>query len=411
MELAARDETVVPRPPRVLVFTTLFPNPAQPRLGVFVRDRVAAVAAHHPTRVVAPILARSPARFVDRGAPSSVPLRERQGTLDVEHPRFTTLPAIGRATDDLLLYWQTLAAITRLRVEFPFDLIDAHYAFPDGAAAVRLGKHFRVPVCVTVRGGDIDMLPRYRLRRAAIARTLRDADLVMSVSEHLARGAVALGCSPKRIRVIPNGIDGRKFAPMDQRRARQQLEIPAEQRLLLCVGNLLEEKGQHVLVEALGRLRARGASVPQLVIIGSDQWGGRLYLKRIEELIAALGLGAHVRLLGSQPQDVVATWYGAADLLVLPTFREGCPNVVREALGCGTPVVASNVGGVPELITSDAVGMLVTPGDVDGLASALEVALHRPWDRAAIALAGSTRHWTNVAESVSAEFYALVSHA
>lgn len=396
--------------PRVLVFTTLFPNPMQPRLGVFVRDRVAAVAAHHPTRVVAPILVRSPTRRLSQRSGVGVPRCERQGDLEVHHPRFTTLPALGRAADALLLYWQTLSAITSLRKEFPFDLIDAHYAFPDGAAAVKLGRRFRVPVSITVRGGDIDMLPRYRLRRGAITRTLRDADLILSVSEHLARGAADLGGPQHRIRVIPNGIDGHKFAPMDQRLARQRLGIPAEQRLLICVGNLLAEKGQHVLLEALGRLRARGASVPHAVIIGSDQWGGTRYQRQIEEQISSLELIPKVRLLGSQPQDVIATWYSAADLLVLPTFREGCPNVVREALACGTPVVASNVGGVPELITSDALGMLVPPGDAERLAGALDAALQRQWDRRVIAQAGSARHWPKVAESVSFAFRALVAH-
>jgi teichuronic acid biosynthesis glycosyltransferase TuaC len=395
--------------PRVLVFTTLFPNPAQPRLGVFVRDRVAAVAAHHSTRVVAPILVRSPARRLDQGSSSAVPLREQQADLEVHHPRFTTFPAVGRAADALMLYWQTVAAVRRLRAEFPFDLIDAHYGFPDGAAAVMLGKHFGVPVSVTVRGGDIDLLPRYRLRRGVIARTLQAADLIIAVSEHLARGVRGLGALPHRIRVIPNGIDGRTFAPIDQRLARQRLEIQPEQRLLVCVGNLLAEKGQHILVEALGRLRARDASTPHVAIIGSDQWGGSRYLTLLTERIAALDLGQHVRLLGSQPQEVVATWYAAADLLVLPTFREGCPNVVREALACGTPVVASNVGGVPELITSDAVGLLVRSGDVDDLANALQTALQHRWDRAAIAAAGSTRHWSKVAESVSSEFHTLAS--
>lgn len=398
-------------PARVLVFTTLFPNPAQPRLGVFVRDRVAAVAAHHPTRVVAPILVRSPTRRLDIGSSSAVPAREQQGDLTVYHPRFTTLPALGRAADALMLYWQTVQHIRHLREEFRFDLIDAHYAFPDGAAAVMLGKLFRVPVAVTVRGGDIDMLPRYRLRRGIISRTLRDANLIISVSEHLARGARNLGATSHCIRVIPNGIDGDKFSPVEQGLARQQLGIAPARPLLVCVGNLLAEKGQHVLIDALGRLRTPGTTPPDVVFIGSDQWGGSRYLQQLEERIAALQLAEHVRFLGSQPQDVVATWYAAADLLVLPTFREGCPNVVREALGCGTPVVASNVGGVPELITSEALGLLVPAGDSDALANALQTALQRRWDRVAIAAAGSTRHWSKVAESVSAEFLALAASA
>jgi len=393
--------------PRVVVFTTLFPNPAQPRLGVFVRDRVAAVAAACPTRVVAPILTRFPARKLDRGSTASVPIQERHAGLDVYHPRFATVPGVCRAADALLLFRQSVATVRRVRAEFPFDLIDAHYAFPDGAAAVLLGRHFGVPVCVTLRGGDIDLLPRFRLRRRVIQQTLQQAHRIFAVSEHLARGAAALGLRRERIRVIPNGIDGSTFVSMDRDVARQQLGIPPQRRLLLCVGNLLAEKGQHVLIEALGRLRSFNGDAPHLTIIGSNQWGRVDYTRQLEQRIRELGIGDSVSMIGSQPQDRLATWYNAADLLVLPTFREGCPNVVREALACGTPVVASNVGGVPELITSDAVGLLVEAGDVAALADAVRAALVRRWDREVIMSIGRRRTWPVVAAAVVEEFQTL----
>jgi len=397
----------LPGGPGVLVFTTLFPNPAQPRLGVFVRDRVAAVAAHCPTRVVAPV--QSPfGRWLRKGPSAPVPVRECQAGLDVYHPRFTTMPGVGRFADGFLLYVQTVAQAVRLRKAFAFQLIDAHYAFPDGTAAVLLGRHFRVPVCITVRGGDLDLLPRYRMRRGVIAWTLRHADKVVAVSQHLAHKAGELGAEQPRVCVVPNGIDTSTFSPVDQREARRRTGIPEAMRLLLCVGNLTPEKGQHVVVEALARLAANGPGAPHLVVIGNDQWGGGEYGPEVERRVQQLGLGERVRLIGSRPQTELAMWYNAADLLVLPTFREGCPNVVREALACGLPVVASRVGGVPELISTDDVGLLTDPGDVESLAGAITTALQRRWNRSAIAGIGRRRTWPSVGAIVADEFRTLV---
>jgi glycosyltransferase involved in cell wall biosynthesis len=388
--------------PRVLVFTTLFPNPAQPLRGVFVRHRIAALAHHCPTRVVAPILDRR-GRWGRNGRASVL---ERQGPLEVSHPPYTTLPLLGRCTDGLVLYLQVLAHMRRIHEEFPFDVIDAHYAFPDGAAATLLAARFRVPVAVTVRGGDLDLLPRFRLRRRAITRTLRRANRIFAVSQHIAARAVELGAARRSVRVVPNGVDPATFSYADSDAARRILGIPSGQPLVLCVANLLAEKGQHVLVEALARMGAR-AGDPQLVLIGSDPSPRGVYRRRLERLIARSGLVSRVRLLGSVDQEVLRHWYRAADLLVLPTFREGSPNAVREALACGTPVVGSRVGGVPELITSEELGLLVDPGDVDGLARSVREALQRSWDRPKIAARAGGRDWPAVGATIGRELAEL----
>jgi len=179
--------------------------------------------------------------------------------------------------------------------------------------------------------------------------------------------------------------------------------------ILLCVANLLAEKGQHVLIEALARMKASGGE-PLLVVIGSDPSPMRAYRRRLERLIAQHDLGHRIRLLGSVDQQVLPHWYRAADLLVLPTFREGGPNVVREALACGTPVVASRVGGVPELVTSEEMGLLVEPGDVDGLARSLHDALQRSWDRPKIAARAGGRDWQSVGTAIGRELARLAEH-
>jgi glycosyltransferase involved in cell wall biosynthesis len=400
-ELAPASE-LEPVGPRVLVFTTLFPNPAEPLRGVFVRHRIAALAEHCPTRVVAPILDRS-RLWGGSGRPR---VHEQRSRLEVSHPPYTTLPLLGRCTDGVVLYLQVLAHLRRIHEEFPFDVIDAHYAFPDGAAATLLAARFRVPVAVTVRGGDLDLLPRFRLRRRAITRTLRRADRIFAVSEHIAARAVDLGAPRASILVVPNGVDPATFCYDDPRAARRILGVPLDRPLVVCVGNLLAEKGQHVLIAALARM-ATDAGEPHLVLIGSDPSPLGAYRRRLERLIADSGLAGRARLLGSLDQELLRHWYQAADLLVLPTFREGSPNVVREALACGTPVVASRVGGVPELVTGAEMGLLVEPGDAAGLARAVGRALQTSWDRPAIAARAGGRDWQSVGAVIGRELATL----
>jgi glycosyltransferase involved in cell wall biosynthesis len=391
-----------PPGPRVLVFTTLFPNSTQPLRGVFVRHRVAAVARHCPIRVVAPILYRGGSR---RGV--SRLGADGQDDLVVSHPRYTTVPLLARFADGVVLFRQVLSHIERIHAAFPFAVIDAHYAFPDGAAAILLGKHFGVPVAVTVRGSDLDVLTRFRLRRRAIERTLQRADRIFAISEHLASRAVTLGAARRSVLVVPNGVDAR-FAYGDRDAARRELAIPTDLPLLLCVGNLLADKGQHVLVEALARI-GQGAGAPHLVLIGADRSPQQAYRRRLDRVIAEHGLGQRVRFLGAVDQALLPQWYRAADLFVLPTFHDGGPNVVREALACGTPVVASRVGGVPEMVASDDLGMLVPPDDSAGLAQSIAAALRRAWDRAGIAARVAGRNWGAVGALVAAELAQLAA--
>ena len=175
------------------------------------------------------------------------------------------MPGLGRCVDGRLLFLQAVSFVRRLRAEFPFDLIDAHYAFPDGDAATLLGQRLGVPVCVTLRGGDIDLLPRFILRRHRILRTLESADGIFAVSEHLAGGAASLGIPRSRIQVVANGINPEIFFPLDRTIARRRLGIADHVQLIVCVGHLVHDKGQHILITALGtdeRL-GLGSAVPR----------------------------------------------------------------------------------------------------------------------------------------------------
>ena len=388
-------------PLRVLVLSAVFPNPAQPIRGVFVKERMRRLANHCRLVVVAPI-AWFPLdgliRGVDRAA---IPTRETRDGLCVYHPRFFCIPRYFKWLDGLFYVCSLLPFLWKLRREFPFDLIDAHFAYPDGMAAALLGKFFGCPVVITLRG-SIVRLSTYRLHRPQLRWALGAATRVLSVSEALKQVAVALGIPAAKIRVIPNGVDTQSFFPMDQSEARRTLGLPLHRTILLSVGTIDEHKGHH---RVIGRLPVILSHHPDLlhVIIGVDR-PGQSSRRTLERLIARLGLADHVFIAGERPHDEVPLWLAAADLFCLATKSEGWPNAILEALACGRPVVATRVGGVPEIVTREAFGILVPPGDDDALANAIAQALKRRWDPEPMVAHARAHSWEAAALKVVEEF-------
>ena len=250
---------------------------------------------------------------------------------------------------------------------------------------------------ITLRGTLPD-LARYRLRRAAIRWALSRATGILSVSASLRADAVALGVAPEKVAVVPNGVDTERFRPRCRARARQQLGLPADRPTVLTVGALREVKGHHVLLEALAIVRQR---CPQVLAVfvggrcGSDDRRGDL-----QRQTADLGLQANVRWAGARPHEDIPRWLAAADVFALASRREGCCNAVLEALACGRPVVATNVGGNPEIVNQECLGQLVPPADPASLAAALEAALRRRWSSDRIRRAVEPRSWDTVARRV-----------
>lgn len=390
---------------RVLVLSSVFPNPKQPTFGTFVRERVERIAARCETVVVAPV-PWFPMNRVFRGeSRCGIPRREAQDGLVVHHPRAFSVPGVFKALDGIFYFLSVLPTVARIRRRFRFDLIDAHFAYPDGMAAWLLGRVFRCPVTVTLRG-TIVPLSRFRLRRVQIVRTLASVQGVFAVSESLRAAAVSLGIPAARIRVIPNGVDTALFTPRARSEARGQLGLPEEGPVLLSVGALSPRKGHQRVLEVLPRLVASHPKLVYVVVGAAGVEGDTGPL--LERLVAELGLREHVRLAGARPHEEIARWLAAADLFCLATSNEGRANVILEALACGVPVVTTDVGGNREVIRDGAEGFLVPLGDADALASALLRALETGWDRAAIASRGAARTWDRTVEDVLGEFRALV---
>lgn len=385
---------------RALVLASTFPNAHQPTLGVFVRERMAALARLCELRVVAPV-PWFPANGLIRGARFvGVPPLEDGGAFPVYHPRFLSIPRYLKCLDGMLYAASLAPFLARLRREFDFDVIDAHFAYPDGLAAVLLGRLLRRPVVVTLRG-SIVRLQHYPLHRPQIRWTLDRAARVIAVSQSLKDVATGLGVAAQRITVIPNGVDLAKFHPKGRSAAREACGLPLDHPVILTVGGIYEGKGQHHVVEALESLSARRPDAVY-VMVGEGRRDG--YVERLQGLIARAGLGGRVRFAGAQPHAALADWYSAADVFCLATQSEGWANVLLEALACGTPVVATRVGGNPEIVPDDRYGLLVRHGDVRALAIALDRAIESRWDRTELVAHAATHTWETAASRVMREF-------
>jgi len=387
---------------RVLVFSSLYPNAVMPNFGLFVHRRVEAISRRGvDVRVVAPVPWFPRTLPLDRWRNwARVPARERFGKIAITHPRYPHLPGPGMYVQAASQWRAALPHLRALRREFEFDLIDAHYIYPDGVAAVHLAQALGVPCVVTARGSDINLLPRHPLVRKQIVKALQRADAIVAVSGALAEAMRQLGAPADRMHVIPNGIDRDVFHYGDQFAARQRLGIYTDERMLLTVGNLTELKGHALVIDAVAKLRSRGYRT-SYHIIGSGEEE-----ERLESQIAGLGLEGFVHLQGSVANERLRPWYQAASLYVLASSREGWPNVLNEALACGAPVVATAVGGVPEIIRHGDNGLLVER-KVEALADAIERALGQQWDREALAAAAARTSWSDVADRLVGLFSKL----
>ena len=384
---------------RVLLFSTVFPNAAQPHHGVFVRERLRGLPKEDfEVRVVAPTPWFPFVSGLRPGFRPQVPREEVQDGVPVLHPRFLSVPGFLKCLDGLFLFLSTLPTLVRLRRQFPFEVIDAHFVYPEGFAAVLAGLIFRVPVTVTLRG-MLPLLVPFRLRRPQLRFTLRRAARIVAVSESLKRDAVALGIAPERVRVIANGADPGLFHPLDRIEARRRIGLGKYGPLLVSVGTLAPRKGFHLVIEAMARLAKRWPAL-RFAVVGGDGPEGAMETE-LRQLAARLKVDSRVIFAGPRRGDELAAWYSAADLFVLATAHEGCPNVVLESLACGTPVVATPVGSIPELI-GPAVGVIVER-TVDALAAGIDAALQRTWDRDEICARVASRTWEVVGREVAEE--------
>ena len=388
---------------RLLTFSTLFPNAEQPNHGVFVENRlrhlVATGAARATVLAPVPYFPSSAALFGTWSRYARVPRSESRHGLSIHHPRYLVIPKFGMNFAPALLYRASLSAARRLHAAERFDLIDAHYVYPDGVAAVRLGAALGLPVVITARGSDVTQLPDFPAPRRMIRDAVTRAAGLIGVSAALRQRLIELGADPAKTVTLRNGIDTRMFHPVDRAAARAALGVSGT--VLISVGGLIPRKRHHLTIGAMRHLPDA-----TLLIVGDGPERAALQMQ-----IDSLGLSARVRLLGPQPHADLPRFYGAADASVLASSREGWANVLLESMACGTPVIASDIPGNPEVVQAAEAGLIVRENTAEGIAEAARSLFAALPDRTATRAYAEGFGWDETSEGQLALFRRILARS
>lgn len=386
---------------RVLTLATLFPHAAAPNLGVFVERQTLGLAAHPAVdlRVVAPVgLPPWPLSRHGHYAPlAALRARETWKGLDVRRPRFTTVPGTRGRFHAAALTRALVPVLTDLRRDFAFDVIDAEFFFPDGPAAVALGKHFGVPVSVKARGADIHHWGTAPATARQVIAAGQVADGLLAVSRAMRGDMAAIGIPESKIRVHHTGVDLDRFAPRERTSAKAAYGVTGP--LVVSVGALIPRKGHDVVIDAVAALPGVA-----LLIAGSGEARGML-----EAQIAALGVGDRVRLLGPIPHGDLPALVAAGDVMALASSSEGLANAWVEALACGTPVVITDAGGAGEVVTEPGYGRVVGR-DAAAFARAIADVLAAKVPPGAVREGAKRFTWGANTEALYAHLHAIARH-
>jgi glycosyltransferase involved in cell wall biosynthesis len=382
---------------KIAIVTRYFPSSAEPwqGRGAYSTLRLlvekAELQVFYPNAAY-PRLLRPRSRIYDALDPSYSPAGVKASYFD-----FPALPLLSRPING----WMAARVLLPHVREFAPDLIYSYFLYPDAYAGLQIGKALSVPTVAMSIGSDLNNITGW-LPKMHTRTVLRESDFVLTKSGDLRRKAIAMGASPDKSRVVRNGCDSSMFHIGNRVEARRQLKIDPAAEVVAYVGRMDVRKGLRELVQSVVSLHAQRPKL-QLYLIGEGP-----DKPAIEEAVAAFDAASYIHPLGSCALSDVALWMTASDLVTLPSYMEGCPNVVLEALACGRPVVATNVGGIPEIL-NDKCGRLVPPREPDALAHALASVLDASWDAAAIS-AHWSRSWSTVADELLDVFESVLSN-
>ncbi len=385
---------------RVLVLSTLFPNSIRPLFGTFVERQTLGLAARGDVEVQIVVPRGLPPAPFDRHSryhsDATLPVREDWQGIPLYRPRFLHLPKIGARYDARVMVRALLPILREIKRDFAFDVIAAEYFFPDGSAAVELGRKLGVPVSIKARGSDINLWGHRADTGPQVVAAGKAADGMLAVSAAMKREMVALGMAENKIRVHYTGVDRALFYVRDRTQAKQKLGITGP--LIVTVAPLIERKGVDLVIASLAQMP--GAT---LVVTGAGPDEAKLCA-----MATRLGAGDRVRLLGIQPRAAVADWLAAADVMALPSASEGLANAWVEALASGTPIVIADAGGAGELVQSETAGKLVAR-DAGAIADAINGFIANPPDRASVCASVDRFSWDTNRDTLYDHLHGIVA--
>lgn len=317
--------------------------------------------------------------------------------IETFRPGFFYFPKILKSYDALFYKKGLKSWFCRVIEEWKPDILDSHFIWPDGVAVSMLAKEFNLPFSITLRGKIYESI-KIPAQRKQCEKALKRADLIISVSGKMAEEAVKLGADHKRIKIIPNGVKKEIFHKRNKKESRIKLGLPHDKKIMVTIAHLGKRKGHYEVIKALKKL-------PEdilLVLIGGEAQGGT----REELLKAAKENSVEKKLIikGPRPYEEIPEYLSAADLSILASYREGCPNAVLESLACGTPVVATDVGAVKDILPAPQCGEIVPLKNQEALEKAIAGVLEKDWDKDSVIEQSMVRSWKEVGDEVVKEF-------
>jgi glycosyltransferase involved in cell wall biosynthesis len=384
---------------KILAVSNLFPNKFEPNRGLFNFQLIKNLNKIADISVVAPVpyypgMRLFPAKANFGRIASNIDTEKREGII-LYHPRYFSLPKILRSLYGYFYYVGVFEVIYRMHKVRNFDAILSSFAYPDGYAVHLVAKKLKLPHFITVLGSDIYMHGEHLIRRKLIRKALIGSKKVIAMSRALKEEVVLYGIEKKKVIVNYNGIDREIFKRQDKIESKQKLSIDKKIFHILFVGNIVKVKGLDYLINAVAILRKRSELKIKVYIIGQ----GKLKEKLVKK-VSELGLENVIEFVGEKKHTEIAAWMNACDVLCLPSLSEGVPNVVLEAMSCGTPIVATMVGGIPEVVKENVHGFIIPPKDSEKLATALLLAEKNRWNHSSISDYADKFRWNRSAKKL-----------
>jgi len=371
----------------------MFPNSKDPYTTPFMPERARAISEIIDLDIVAPI---SYVPYLKNDLP---PITESFDGLAVSHPRYLGMPPFLWFMRGMSYYLMCRSFWHNNRP--PVDLVHIEWIYPDAYAFIHYGKKFHMKMIGVIHGNEAIGYFENEKRRRYYMKALQGLDRIIAVSSDLKRKITnEYNISEHKIDVIPNGVDISKFPMMNKTRTRDMVGLPPDKKIGICIARLSEEKNLDILIRAISLL---GVDSPLMIVIGDGPLKGKL-----EVMCESYNIKDKFILKGSIPHNEIYKWLNAADFFCLPSQREGCPVVIHEALACGVPVVATNVGAIPDLIKSEEYGLLCRPSDAQELSKMIARSIVKSWNRECIAQYGRKFTWQSVAQDIVKVFEKVV---